>query len=314
MSTETHLNSESNLEKVLKSGQFAFTGELGPPRGTDVGEVKEKAQFLKGNVDSVNITDNQTAVVRMSSWAASLILIQEGLEPNYQMVCRDRNRLAMQADVLGGSALGIRNMLCLSGDHQQFGDHPDAMGVFDIDSIQLIAMVKQMRDEGQFLNGQEIHQPPKMFIGAAANPFADPFEWRVHRLAKKIEAGADFIQTQCIYNMPKFREFIRLANEEGLTDQVYILAGVTPMKSVGMARYMKGKVPGMDVPDEIIDRLKGVEKGKVAQEGINIACEQIEEFKEMKGVHGVHMMAIEWEHMVPEIAEQAKVLPRPVFS
>ncbi len=314
MSTETHFNSASNLEKVLKSGQFAFTGELGPPRGTDVGEVKEKAKFLKGNVDSVNITDNQTAVVRMSSWAASLILIQEGLEPNYQMVCRDRNRLAMQADILGGSALGIRNMLCLSGDHQQFGDHPDAMGVFDIDSIQLIAMVKQMRDEGQFLNGQDIHQPPKMFIGAAANPFADPFEWRVHRLAKKVEAGADFIQTQCIYNMPKFREFIRLANEEGLTDQVYILAGVTPMKSVGMARYMKGKVPGMDVPDEIIDRLKGVEKGKVAQEGINIACEQIEEFKEMKGVHGVHMMAIEWEHMVPQIAEQAKVLPRPVFS
>ncbi|MGB3222247.1 MAG: methylenetetrahydrofolate reductase [Desulforhopalus sp.] len=314
MSTETNLNSESNLEKILKSGQFAFTGELGPPRGTDAEEVREKAKFLKGNVDSVNITDNQTAVVRMSSWAASLLVIQEGLEPNYQMVCRDRNRLAMQADILGGSALGIRNMLCLSGDHQQFGDHPDAMGVFDIDSIQLIAMVKQMRDEGLFLSGNEIHQPPKMFIGAAANPFADPFEWRVHRLAKKIEAGADFIQTQCIYNMDKFREFIRIANEEGLTEKVYILGGVTPMKSVGMARYMKTKVPGMDVPDEIINRLKGVEKNKVSQEGINIACEQIEEFKEMKGVHGVHMMAIEWEHMVPQIAEQAKVLPRPVFD
>jgi methylenetetrahydrofolate reductase (NADPH) len=302
------------LEKVLKSGQFAFTGELGPPRGTDAEEVREKAKFLKGNVDSVNITDNQTAVVRMSSWAASLIALQEGLEPNYQMVCRDRNRLAMQSDILGGSALGIRNMLCLSGDHQQFGDHPDAMGVFDIDSIQLIAMVKQMRDEGLFLSGNEIHQPPKMFIGAAANPFADPFEWRVHRLAKKIEAGADFIQTQCIYNMDKFREFVRIANEEGLTEKVFLLGGVTPMKSVGMARYMKTKVPGMDVPDEIIDRLKGVEKNKVAQEGINIACEQIEEFKEMKGVHGVHMMAIEWEHMVPQIAEQAKVLPRPVFD
>jgi methylenetetrahydrofolate reductase (NADPH) len=314
MSTETILKSGSNLEKVLKSGQFAFTGELGPPRGTDAEEVREKAKFLKGNVDSVNITDNQTAVVRMSSWAASLIAIQEGLEPNYQMVCRDRNRLAMQGDILGGSALGIRNMLCLSGDHQQFGDHPDAMGVFDIDSIQLIAMVKQMRDEGLFLSGGEIHLPPKMFIGAAANPFADPFEWRVHRLAKKIEAGADFIQTQCIYNMDKFREFVRIANEEGLTDKVYLLAGVTPMKSVGMARYMKTKVPGMDVPDEIIDRLKGVEKNKVAQEGINIACEQIEEFKELKGVHGVHMMAIEWEHMVPQIAEQAKVLPRPVFD
>jgi methylenetetrahydrofolate reductase (NADPH) len=314
MSTETHSNSASNLEKVLKAGEFAFTGELGPPRGTDTEEVREKARFLKGNVDSVNITDNQTAVVRMSSWAASLLIIQEGLEPNYQMVCRDRNRLAMQGDILGASALGIRNMLCLSGDHQQFGDHPDAKGVFDIDSTQLIAMVKQMRDEGLFLSGGEIEHPPKMFIGAASNPFAEPYEWRVTRLAKKIEAGADFIQTQCIYNMDRFREFIRVANEEGLTEKVYILAGVTPMKSVGMARYMKAKVPGMDVPDEIIDRLRGVEKNKVADEGIKIACEQIEEFKEMQGVHGVHMMAIEWEHKVPEIAERAKVLPRPVFS
>jgi methylenetetrahydrofolate reductase (NADPH) len=314
MSTETQFNSASNLEKVLKSGEFAFTGELGPPRGTDTEEVREKARFLKGNVDSVNITDNQTAVVRMSSWAASLLIMEEGLEPNYQMVCRDRNRLAMQGDILGASALGIRNMLCLSGDHQQFGDHPDAKGVFDIDSTQLIAMVKQMRDEGLFLSGGEIEHPPKMFIGAASNPFAEPYEWRVNRLAKKIQAGADFIQTQCIYNMERFREFIRVANEEGLTEKVYILAGVTPMKSVGMARYMKSKVPGMDVPDEIIDRLKGVEKNKVADEGIKIACEQVEEFKEMKGVHGVHMMAIEWEHKVPEIAEMAKVLPRPVFS
>lgn len=314
MSTETHSNSASNLEKVLKAGEFAFTGELGPPRGTDTEEVREKARFLKGNVDSVNITDNQTAMVRMSSWAASLLIMQEGLEPNYQMVCRDRNRLAMQADILGGSALGIRNMLCLSGDHQQFGDHPDAKGVFDIDSTQLIAMVKQMRDEGHFLSGGEIEHPPKMFIGAASNPFAEPYEWRVNRLAKKIEAGADFIQTQCIYNMERFREFIHVANEEGLLEKVYMLAGVTPMKSVGMARYMKSKVPGMDVPDEIINRLTGVEKGKVAEEGIKIACEQIEEFKEMKGVHGVHLMAIEWEHKVPEIAEKAKVLPRPVYS
>jgi methylenetetrahydrofolate reductase (NADPH) len=314
MSTETHSNSVSNLEKVLKAGEFAFTGELGPPRGTDTEEVREKARFLKGNVDSVNITDNQTAMVRMSSWAASLLIMQEGLEPNYQMVCRDRNRLAMQADILGASALGIRNMLCLSGDHQQFGDHPDAKGVFDIDSTQLIAMVKQMRDDGHFLSGGDIEHPPKMFIGAASNPFAEPYEWRVNRLAKKIEAGADFIQTQCIYNMDRFREFIRVANEEGLTDKVYMLAGVTPMKSVGMARYMKSKVPGMDVPDEIIKRLTGVEKNKVADEGIKIACEQIEEFKELKGVHGVHMMAIEWEHKVPEIAERAKVLPRPVFS
>ncbi len=308
------MKSGSNLEKVLKGGHFAFTGELGPPRGTDAEEVRKKAAFLKGNVDAVNITDNQTAMVRMSSWAASLLIMQEGLEPNFQMVCRDRNRLAMQADILGAYALGIRNMLCLSGDHQQFGDHPSAKGVFDIDSMQLIYMVKKMRDESKFLGGADIHEPPKMFIGAAANPFAEPFEWRVHRLAKKINAGVDFIQTQCIYNMVKFREWIKRANDMGLTEKVYILAGVTPMKSIGMARYMKAKVPGMDVPDEIIKRLRGAGKGKVAAEGINIACEQIEEFKEMQGVAGVHLMAIEWEHKVPEITEQAKVLPRPVIE
>lgn len=305
------MKSDSNLEKVLKGGHFAFTGELGPPRGTDANEVKEKAAHLKGMVDAVNITDNQTAVVRMSSWAASLIVIQEGLEPNFQMVCRDRNRLAMQADILGAYAHGIRNMLCLSGDHQQFGDHPTAMGVFDIDSMQLINMVKTMRDEGKFMSGADIEEPPKIFIGAAANPFAQPHAWRVHRLAKKINAGVDFIQTQCIYNMERFREWIKQANDMGLTEKAYILAGVTPMKSLGMARYMKAKVPGMDVPDEIIKRLQGVDKKKVADEGINIACEQIEEFKEMKGVAGVHLMAIEWEHKVPEIAEKAGVLPRP---
>ena len=301
----------SNLEKILKSGQFAFTGELGPPRSAGAEEVREKAKFLKGNVDSVNITDNQTAVVRMASWAASLLLIQEGLEPNFQMVCRDRNRLAMQSDILGAYAHGVRNMLCLSGDHCRFGDHPEAKGVFDIDSMQLISMVKQMRDDKKLLSGHEMDEEPKIFIGAASNPFAEPYDYRAYRLKKKIDAGVDFIQTQCIYNMKRFREFIKVANDMGLTEKCYILAGVTPMKSVGMARYMQGKVPGMDVPDEVIERLKGAGKGKVADEGIKIACEQIEEFKEMKGVAGVHLMAIEWEHKVPEIAERAGVLPRP---
>lgn len=305
------MKSGSNLEKVLLAGHFAFTGELGPPRGTSAEEVRQKASFLKDHVDAVNITDNQTAVVRMASWAASLILLQEGLEPNYQMVCRDRNRLAMQSDILGAYALGIRNMLCLSGDHVKFGDHPTAKGVFDIDSMQLIHTVKRMRDEGKFLGGADVEHPPQIFIGAASNPFADPFEWRVHRLAKKINAGVDFVQTQCIYNMEKFRTFIKMANDMGLTEKVYILAGVTPMKSVGMANYMKSKVPGMDVPDDVIKRLKGAEKGKVAEEGIKMACEQIEEFKTMKGVAGVHLMAIEWEHKVPEIAERAGMLPRP---
>ena len=305
------MKSGSNLEKVLKAGHFAFTGEVGPPRGANVEALREKARYLKDKVDMANITDNQTAMVRMSSWAASLICMEEGVEPNFQMVCRDRNRLAMQSDILGAYVHGIRNMLCLSGDHQTFGDHPQAKGVFDIDSMQLISMVKKMRDEGQFLGGADIDVQPKMFIGAAANPFADPFEWRVHRLAKKVAAGADFIQTQCVYNMPKMREWIRQANDMGLTEKVYLLPGVTPMKSIGMARYMQKKVPGMDVPEEIIKRLQGVEKKKVADEGIKIACEQIQEFKETKGVAGVHLMAIEWEHKVPEIAERAGMLPRP---
>jgi methylenetetrahydrofolate reductase (NADPH) len=303
------MKSGSRLEKVLSTGHFAFTGELGPPRGSNVEAVKKKTGFLKGIVDSVNITDNQTGVVRMSSWATSLILIQEGLEPNYQMVCRDRNRLAMQSDILGAYAHGIRNMLCLSGDHQQFGDHPLSKGVFDIDSIQLISVLKKMRDEGRFLNDQEIDEPPRMFIGAAANPFGEPFEWRVHRLAKKVHAGADFIQTQCIYDMKRFRDFMKQANDMGLTENVHILAGLTPLKSGGMARYMAKNVSGIIIPDEIIDRV--VKAKKPADEGIQICVEQIEELREMKGVHGIHLMAIEWEHRVPEIAERAKLVPRP---
>lgn len=301
----------SNLEKVLKKGYFAFTGECGPPQGANVEYLQEKARYLRGCVDSVNVTDNQTAVVRMSSWAASLVLLQEGLEPNFQMVCRDRNRLAIQSDILGVYAHGIRNMLCLSGDHQKFGNHPQAKNVFDIDSMQLINTVKTMRDEEKFMNDAEIDVPPRLFIGAASNPFAEPFEFRVHRLAKKIQAGADFIQTQCIYNMDRFRKFMKKAVDMGFAEKCYILAGVTPMKSVGMARYMARSVPGMDVPDSLIKRLKGAGKGKAAEEGIKFAVEQIEEFKEMEGVAGVHLMAIEWEQRVPEIAERAKVLPRP---
>lgn len=305
------LKSGSNLEKVLEAGHFAFTGECGPPKGANVDHLKEKIGHLKGVVDAVNITDNQTAVVRMSSWAASTILVQEGIEPNFQMVCRDRNRLAIQSDILGAYALGIRNMLCLSGDHQRFGNHPPAKNVYDIDSMQLIALVKKMRDEGVFMNDEEIDVAPRLFIGAASNPFADPFEFRVYRLAMKIDAGADFVQTQCIYNMEKFREFMKRAVDMGLHEKCHILAGVTPMKSVGMAQYMAKSVPGMDVPESLIKRLRGAGKGKVAEEGIRFAVEQIEEFKEMEGVAGVHLMAIEWEHRVPEIAERARVLPRP---
>ncbi len=307
----SELRSGSNLEKVLKAGHFALTGECGPPKGANIEHLKEKGSHLVGKVDSVNVTDNQTAVVRMSSWAASLILMQMGLEPNFQMVCRDRNRLAMQSDILGVYSVGVRNMLCLSGDHQRFGNHPESKNVYDLDSMQLLSMVKTMRDEGKFLNGEDIDKNPKLFIGAACNPFAEPSAFRVRRLAKKIAAGADFVQTQCIYNMDRFREFMKQVVDMGLHERCYILAGLTPMKSVGMAKHMAKSVPGMDVPDSIIKRLEGAGKGKVAEEGIKITLEQIEEFKQMEGIAGVHLMAIEWEHRVPEIAERAGLLPRP---
>lgn len=304
----------SNLEKVLAAGHFAVTGELGPPRGNNVEEVKHKAAFLKGIVESVNITDNQTAVVRMSSVAACKLLIDEGLEPNLQMVCRDRNRIALQSDLLGATALGCKNVLCLSGDHQRFGDHPEGKNVFDLDSMQLIAMMKKMRDEKVFLNDKELDGAPEIFIGAAANPFGDPFSFRVTRLANKIAAGVDFIQTQCIYNMEKFREYMKQTVDRGLHEKVYLLAGITPLKSVGMAKYMAKFVPGMDVPQEMIKRLSSVDKKQQAAEGIKIAIEQIEEMKEIEGVAGVHVMAIEWEHRAKEIIEGAGLLPRPVVD
>jgi methylenetetrahydrofolate reductase (NADPH) len=305
------MKTESVLEKVLASGQVAVTGECGPPRGALPDKVKEKAELLRGYVDAVNVTDNQTAMVRMSSFAASLILKQIALQPVLQMVSRDRNRLAMQADIIGAYAHGINTMLCLSGDHTRFGDHPAAANVHDLDSIQMIQMVKRMRDEGKFQGGADIQNPPKMVIGAAANPFADPFELRVARLAKKVKAGADFIQTQCIFNVDKFELWMKGVRDRGLHEQVYIMAGVTPIKSVGAARYMKNKVPGMDVPDDIVARMAGVPKEKQPQEGVNICVEMIQRLLEIKGVAGIHIMAIEWEAIVPEIVQRTGLYPRP---
>ncbi|MGO9122293.1 MAG: methylenetetrahydrofolate reductase [Desulfomonilaceae bacterium] len=303
---------DSKLEKILRSGQFAVTGECGPPRGADPDVIRKKCQLLKGNADAFNITDNQTSVVRMSSIASAVIMMQEDLEPVMQMVCRDRNRIAIQSDILGGAALGIKNMLCLSGDHQKFGDHPQAKNVFDIDSMQLINTVRRMRDEGKFLGGDDIKGIPKLFVGAAENPFADPFEIRVPRLAKKAAAGAEFIQTQCIFNLKKFREWMKGVVDRGIHEKLYILGGVTPFKSFGMARYMAKNVPGMDVPDELLKRMKDTPKEKQAEEGISIAVETIEELRQMPGIAGVHIMAIEWEEKVGEIVEKAKLLPRPV--
>ena len=305
--------SGSKLEKVLKSGQFAVTGECGPPRGADAEVIRKKCSLLKDKADAFNITDNQTAVVRMSSISSAVIMMQQGMEPVMQMVCRDRNRIAIQSDILGGAALGIKNMLCLSGDHQKFGDHPQAKNVFDLDSIQLINAVKTMRDDGKFLSGEEIKGAPKLFIGAAANPFADPFEIRAPRLAKKVAAGVDFIQTQCIFNLKKFEEWMKQVVDMGLHERVYILGGVTPFKSFGMARYMANNVPGMDVPEELLLRMKNTPKEKQAEEGITIAVETIKKLQAIKGIAGVHIMAIEWEEKVGEIAEKAGLLPRPAL-
>ncbi len=306
------MKTESNLEKVLAAGHLAVTSECGPPRGAIPEEVVTKSKHLEGFVDAVNITDNQTAMVRMSSFAASVITRQQGLHPLLQMVTRDRNRLAMQADIIGAYSLGIDTMLCLSGDHTKFGDHPMAANVHDIDSIQLVQMVRDMRDEGRFQGGAEMRgPPPKMFIGAAANPFADPFELRVMRLAKKIKAGADFIQTQCIFNIDKFEKWMEGVRARGLHEQCYILAGVTPIKSVGAARYMKNRVPGMDVPQEIVDRMAAVPKEKQPDEGVDICVETIERLKNVEGVAGFHIMAIEWEEKVGEIVKRAGLYPRP---
>jgi len=299
------MKTESNLERVLEAGNFAVTAELGPPKSADPEVVKRKARLIKGYADAFNVTDGQTAVVRMASWAACLIQKGEGLEPVVQMTCRDRNRIALQMDVLGAAALGMNNVLCLSGDHMSFGNHPEAKGVYDIDSVQFVKIVKDMRDEKKFQCGEEMKVEPRLFIGAAANPFAAPFEYRPYRLAEKVAAGADFIQTQMVYNVPKFREYMSKVSGMGLDEKVYILAGVGPIKSLGAARYMAANVPGMDVPDKIVDRMKKTPKEKRADEGIKICTEIIQQMREIPGINGVHIMAIEWEEAVPKIVEGA---------
>jgi methylenetetrahydrofolate reductase (NADPH) len=304
------MKSDSRLEKVLTAGQFAVTAELGPPQNANAEAIKKKAQYCLGNVDGVNITDNQTAIVRMSSIAAAAIAISCGLEPVVQMVCRDRNRIAMQSDILGAAALGAKNLLCLSGDHQKFGNHPESANVFDLDSVQLIALVKRMRDDKQFLSGDPIKEhEPRLFIGAVENPFADPFEFRVRRLAKKAQAGADFIQTQCVFDVDKFARWMELVVEEGLHEKTYILAGLTPVRSARALKYMKTEVAGMSIPDELIKRMESAEDPK--DEGVKICLEMIERIKAIQGVAGIHLMPIGWESITPTILERAGLLPRP---
>jgi len=304
------MKSGSNLEKILESGQFAVTAECGPPKGTSARVVQRKGELLKFCCDALNVTDNQTAIVRMSSFSGCMLLKELGVEPVLQMVVRDRNRLALQGDLLGAAAVGIKNVLCLSGDHQRFGNHQTAKGVYDIDSIQFLQMVRNMRDENKFINGEEFSGEAPFYIGAAANPFADPFEFRVTRLAKKIAAGADFIQTQGIFDMAKFVEWMKMVRDRGLDEKTHILAGLIPIKSVGMARYMANNVSGLSVPKEIVDRMADAKDPK--EEGVKICLETIEELKEVDGVHGVHIMAVAWEDIVPRIVEEAGLMPRPI--
>jgi methylenetetrahydrofolate reductase (NADPH) len=264
---------------------------------------------MRNHVEAYNITDNQTAIVRTSSIACGALLIQMGLEPNIQIVVRDRNRIAIQSDVLGAVALGVKNILCLAGDHQKFGNEPQSKGVYDIDSMQLLKMLKDLRDEGVFCGGEKLEGEVNYYLGAVENPFADPFEYRVDRLEKKINAGASFIQTQCIFDLERFKKWMELVRDRGLHKKVKILGGVTPIKSMGAAKYMKNNVSGITIPDSLIERMQGAEKKK--EEGLKIAIETIQQLKEIEGVAGVHVMAIAWEEVVPEIVERAGLYPRP---
>ena len=326
----------SNLEKALRAGYFVATGELGPPQSADRHEIEHKAGFLRGIVESVNITDNQTAVVRMSSISVAVMLMELGIEPNIQMTARDRNRIAIQSDLLGAYALGCRNLLCLTGDHQTFGNHPQAKNVHDMDSISMLQMCRNLRDEKIFQCGDAVKgQEPRFFLGAASNPFADPFDFRPYRLGKKVKAGANFIQTQIIFNVPKFKEFMRRVVDLGLHEKTYILAGVAPIKSLGAARYMATKVPGMEVDPEYIERMRNstsdlpsikeikamddAAEAKAARqarneaaqaEGIQICVDIINACKEIDGVQGVHIMAIEWEEAVDGIVKACQIGPK----
>ena len=274
----------NNLERVLSSQHFAVTCEIGPPKSADKTVINQKADLLKSYGDAYNITDNQTAVVRLSSLASSIHIKQKNMEPIYQISCRDRNRIALQSDILGGISLGISNMLFITGDHQSIGNHPYSKGVFDIDSIQLISIAKNMRDKGIFQNGERLQSKfTKLFIGSVCNPFATPYKYRIERLEKKIKAGADFIQTQSVFNLPHFKEFMDEVVNRGLNNHVHILAGVTPIKSEKMLNRMKYHVPGIDIPDSLYIRMKDADDFQ--QESFKITCEIIKKLIKIKGVY-----------------------------
>ncbi len=301
----------SKFQQLLEQGSFVVTAEIGPPKGADPACFIEKAAIVKGSADAFNVTDNQTAVVRMSSFAGANLLKQYGIEPILQMSCRDRNRIALQSDVLGASAMGISNMLFITGDHQSMGNHPEAKGVYDIDSIQLIQIAKQLRDNGIFQNGEEVKKgKPHVFIGGVSNPFASPYWVRVERLEKKVLAGVDFIQTQSVFNIDRFSHFIDEVCDRGLDSKIFILAGITPIKSIKMLERMKYHVPGVDIPDNIYHRL--ITAKNFALESIDFSLEMMNELRKLKGLSGIHITALFWEDIIPKLVKDAGLYPRPL--
>ncbi|MBD3348800.1 MAG: methylenetetrahydrofolate reductase [Candidatus Eisenbacteria bacterium] len=293
---------ERTFKDAIESGRFIVTGELGPPMGASDAVVRKKAAHFRGVVDAVNTTDNQSGIVRMSSIAAAAILLDEGLDPIVQVTCRDRNRIALQSDMLGASALGVRNLLLLTGDHMTMGNHPDAKPVYDMDSVQLIGVADELR-KGAFMCGDEVKSPPGFLLGGAANPFAEPMGLRIIRIAKKARAGADFIQTQAIFDASRFRRWMEGVRDLGLHRDVKILAGILPTRSHKALEYMRDNVAGMTVPESLIERLRGAEDREA--EGVRIACELVEEVRAIEGVAGVHLMPVMWEKITPRLVEEA---------
>ena len=291
-----------SLKEKIESKQFILCGEIGPPQSCDGDAIREKSMYFKGAVDAVNITDNQTATVRLSSIASAKILLDEGVEPIMQMTCRDRNRLAIQSDLLGAAAFGIRNVLCLTGDHQKFGDQPEAKGVFDLDSIQLIAMVSGM-NRGFLLSGREMKKAPEFVVGAAANPFAQPFEMRLIRLYKKVEAGARFIQTQPVFDLELFTRWMERVVEMGLHERVAILAGVLPVRSAKALLRMKAEVPGVRIDETYIRRMEHARDPE--EEGVRMAVEIIQRLRQIEGVRGIHLTPVMWESITPTVVREA---------
>lgn len=295
------------LREKITSGKFAVTAEMTPPQGANGDVIRRKAVHFHKAVDGVNITDNQTAIVRLSSIAAAKIALEEGLEPVIQITCRDRNRIAIQSDLLGAAALGIENVLCLTGDHQRFGNHPEARPVFDLDSVQLIATAQRLT-EGYFLSGETIKKPPALFIGGAANPFADPIGFRVIRLGKKIQAGARYIQTQPVFDLDRFQEWMEGVRTQGFHEKTAILAGVMPVKSVKALLQMENEVPGIRIPKSCLTRMEISKDQK--EEGIKMAVEMVLALREIEGVQGIHLMPLMWESVTPRILDEAGLLDR----